>query len=178
MKFLFNKPAVEKSIESCIKNTFNGDDWTKVNNTVLFKERRHMQKVGLYWFPSISINKIRYLGKLDKISLFNAICSKFKDPPKECSFDVRSKNINEWNKTKFIEDKVNKEVKENSGLSKWAIAVIIIICLIVSIITFLIYRRYLKRHIKKQIDMQTSEAVSNYFALRDDEPVDKINTKM
>jgi len=179
LKTLFNKPLVETQIRDCIKASFDGDDWTKSNNKVLKKEREHMNKVGVYWFPSVLISNLKYREKrLDKVNLHRTICNQFTDSPKECSYDVKSDNTKEWNKDKFIEDKVKKEAYENSGLSGWAIALIIVICLAVSFASFLVYRRFLKRNIESQIQQQTSDAVSNYFALRDDETSTNRNNKL
>lgn len=75
-----------KVVQKCVADSFTSADWQdkSTNNTIIDKEIQYWRDYGTNVFPSVVINKKTYRGQLEPLSVFNAICAGFDDPPEQC----------------------------------------------------------------------------------------------
>jgi hypothetical protein len=71
-------------IETCVKKTFEGDDFQTDDNIVLRDSANEWQKYGTHLSPSIVINNRTFRGRLTPDNVFEAICASFIHEPKQC----------------------------------------------------------------------------------------------
>ncbi len=55
-----------------------------MTNSIIDAEIKYWTDFGTNIYPSIVINNRNYRGQIDSLSVFNAICAAFKDPPYQC----------------------------------------------------------------------------------------------
>jgi len=73
----------------CVKDSFGGldaDKWSQpsTHNTYIDKEISYWKEYGTNIYPSIVINQKTYRGQIEPLSVFNAICAGFTQPPDQC----------------------------------------------------------------------------------------------
>lgn len=76
-----------ESTVKCVEETFSRpSDWTssKVYNNFIDEEIEYWKLYGTSVFPSVVINKKTYRGQLEPLSVFNAVCAGFENPPDVC----------------------------------------------------------------------------------------------
>jgi len=139
------------SIDTCVEESFIGDDHGKSVNQILDIENKDWNTNGPHIFPAIVINKVAYRGFLTPENIFQAICEGFKNAPKECK-SVRH----------------NEEVPTN-GISIRTTIIVIAAILVCNLILLMLYRRYHKKEMQSEVKMAAHSAVSQYFAIRNSE---------
>ena len=73
--------------QQCVKSSFSRPtNWEdkSVTNSIIDKEIKYWTEFGTNIYPSIVINHRNYRGQIDALSVFNAICSAFEEPPSQC----------------------------------------------------------------------------------------------
>jgi hypothetical protein len=74
--------------QECVESSFSQpkDQWAKstCTNSIIDKEIAYWKEYGTNIYPSIVINRKTYRGQIEPLSVFNALCSAFSDPPKKC----------------------------------------------------------------------------------------------
>lgn len=73
--------------EKCVKDSFSRpNDWDNktTRNSMIEKEISYWKEFGTNIYPSIVINKKTYRGQIDPLSVYNALCAGFENPPTEC----------------------------------------------------------------------------------------------
>jgi hypothetical protein len=73
-----------EKIETCVKDSFEGDDFSSSDNSVLRASAIEWQKFGTHLSPSIVINDRTFRGRLNPDNVFEAICAAFSHEPKAC----------------------------------------------------------------------------------------------
>ena len=61
-----------------------GDDYSKVGNSILFKEQKEWNANGSHLYPAIVINGKTLRGHLTPNNVFEALCAAFKSEPTAC----------------------------------------------------------------------------------------------
>jgi len=73
--------------QKCVNDSFSHkSEWERdlVSNSIIDKEISYWTEFGTNIYPSIVINKRNYRGQIDALSVFNAICAGFEEPPYQC----------------------------------------------------------------------------------------------
>ena len=68
----------------CVNDSFSTkSNWERegVTNSIIDAEIRYWTDFGTNIYPSIVINNRNYRGQIDSLSVFNAICAAFEEPP-------------------------------------------------------------------------------------------------
>ena len=100
------------------------------------------------------INQKTYRGQIEPISVFNAICAGFTQPPDQCL------------KTLHMEKTVQTTtVVDGDSISVGAIVTIVVSLILVNVVIVYCCRRKAKRDMNNEMQMQIESAVSQYFAL-------------
>jgi hypothetical protein len=129
-----------------------------VVNYLIDEELDYWKRYGSGLYPSIVINNRTYRGQLDKLSVFNALCAGFLNPPKICDETLGI----------FTPDTIadlKDSLPAGGNITGGFIVVIMIAVILVNIMIVYCYRRKTKREM--QITMQThiESAANQYFAL-------------
>lgn len=74
----------ETKVDDCVASTFEGDDYSMNDNTVLRDSAAEWMEYGTYLYPAMVINDKTFRGRLNPENVFEAICASFKREPKEC----------------------------------------------------------------------------------------------
>lgn len=100
------------------------------------------------------INQKTYRGQIEPLSVFNAVCAGFTNPPDQCL------------KTLHMEKKVVKTtIVDGDGISVGAIVGIVVALILINVVIVYCCRRKAKRDMNNEMQMQIESAVSQYFAL-------------
>lgn len=144
----------------CVADSFteksNWED-AKVHNTIIDKEIEYWKDFGTNIYPSVVINKKTYRGQIDPLSVYNAICAGFQDPPQACYKTLHrapNSSINEAMST-TISDGVT--VAEVLGL--------VFALVLLNVLVVYCCRRRARREMQSEMQMQIESQVSQYFAL-------------
>jgi len=72
--------------KECVDASFSNPDWSSHNttNSIIESEISYWMQYGSGIFPSVVINNVTYRGQLEKLSVYNALCAGFQDPPEIC----------------------------------------------------------------------------------------------
>lgn len=72
--------------EACVDSSFDSDDWTvsTTTNKLIDEEIGYWREFGTNIYPSVVINKKTFRGQIEPLSVFNALCAAFKNPPSQC----------------------------------------------------------------------------------------------
>ena len=112
-----------------------------LRNSLIEKEIEYEKNYGTSMFPAVVINNQTFRGQLERESVFNAICSGFKDTPKYCK--------------KYIEHDLNQEelifMEEDGYHDKGTVALICSLIMLSVLLILCCYRRYAKRQMKEQM---------------------------
>ena len=78
-----------KDTQSCVADSFGSADESKwgldsTKNLFIDEEISYWKEYGTNIYPSIVINKKTYRGQIEPLSVFNAVCASFSDPPDQC----------------------------------------------------------------------------------------------
>lgn len=141
-----------KTIEECVKSTFYQDgkiSFAEDENKFFETSSFLWSQQGAHMYPALSINGMKFQGKVSPENIFEDICQNFDRMPKGC--------------TKFL---VKQGVKVTpSGLTDGELFTLVGVLIALNLIVFFIYRRSLQTELKSEMKMQVSSAVSQYVAL-------------
>lgn len=74
--------------QKCVTDSFSQpkDQWaaSTCTNKIIDSEISYWKEFGTNIYPSIVINKKTYRGQIEPLSVFNALCASFADPPQKC----------------------------------------------------------------------------------------------
>ena len=122
----------------CVHGSFIGPaDRTasSVSNSIIDKEIGYWKEFGTSVFPSIVINSKTYRGQLEPLSVFNAICAGFENPPDDCLPTLHRTASQEG----------NAAIQPSDGISASAIVMIVVAVIIINVIAVVLCRRSQKR---------------------------------
>ena len=72
----------------CVNDSFSQPEakWEQASctNSIIDDEIAYWREFGTNIYPSLVINKKTYRGQIEPLSVFNALCASFQDPPQEC----------------------------------------------------------------------------------------------
>ena len=142
------------AIKKCVDDSFMNKNYNYLtdDNSILKQEREIIERNGVLFWPSISINNMPFRGNLESNGIFEAICTSFdKDHTPEVCYDILG----------IPRNNVNEFSSKNIFL---IIAIVIIILLIFFIILIPIYRRIVKKEMSKEMNGQVNQMVSQYIA--------------
>ena len=68
----------------CVEKSFTNKDWKEstAHNDKIDQQIEYWRQFGTNIYPSVVINQKTYRGQIEPLSVFNAICAGFTDPPK------------------------------------------------------------------------------------------------
>ena len=140
--------------KQCVENSFSSSDWDKngTTNSMIDTEIEYWKKFGSGIYPSIVINNRTFRGQLESLSVFNAICAGFLNPPRMCLSTLSASTPD------FIGI-------ENDGIKGSVVVVLVLVLILVNVMIVYCYRRYSKREMQQDMKIQIESAVSQYFAL-------------
>jgi hypothetical protein len=116
-------------------------------------ERNELVESGIFFYPALVINSQIFRGDMEASAVMVALCAGFQNTPEACLPHV---------------DKPSKHSgsdSSDSGISVWAIVLIVVGALIALMVILYLYRRWIKREMNNEMRMQVSSAVSQYIAL-------------
>ena len=99
------------------------------------EELQYWRKYGSGIYPSISINNKTFRGNIDPLSVYNAICAGFLNPPEICKETLGIV-------TPIVIHEIKKEAK---GMSWGGIILIVILVIMFNGMVIYCYRRQTKR---------------------------------
>lgn len=74
--------------QKCVEDSFSQpkEKWgeSTCKNSIIDEEIAYWKEFGTNIYPSIVINQKTYRGQIEPLSVFNAICASFEEPPKKC----------------------------------------------------------------------------------------------
>lgn len=70
----------------CVQKSFTSDNWLSADtyNTIIDSEIAYWKEFGTNTYPSVVINQKTYRGQIEPLSVFNAVCAGFTNPPNQC----------------------------------------------------------------------------------------------
>jgi hypothetical protein len=150
-----------ESTATCVKESFSRKEakWTEssTNNKMIDAEIKAFDNLGTSTYPALMINDQIYRGQIEPLSVFNAICAAFADPPKKCWPTL---GLYEKQTTYFTEEDVSALVTSGeiflSVLAVIAINVVVVYCC----------RRMSKRELNHAIQTQFDSQIGQYNALQ------------
>ena len=134
----------------CVKESFGGSEgrdgstWgdKSTHNTMIDKEISYWREYGTNIYPSIVINGKTYRGQIEPMSVFNAICSGFTNPPDQCL------------KTLHLERTVKQtKVVDGDSISVGSIVLIVGALILVNVVIVYFCRRKAKRDMNNEMQM-------------------------
>ena len=145
--------------QQCINDSFGSSDRSKwglatAKNSFIDEEIAYWKEYGTNIYPSIVINKKTYRGQIEPLSVFNAVCAGFTDPPDQC--------LKTLHKEKTL---VSQTMVDGDSISVGLIVGIVVALILVNVVIVYCCRRKAKRDMNNEMQMQIESAVSQYFAL-------------
>lgn len=148
--------------EACMKDSFSRKEnqWGSgsCKNTIIDEEIAAWETLGSNTYPALMINDRAYRGQIEPLSVFNAICAAFADPPKKCwptlgLYETQTP-------TYFTEEDVSGLVTSGeiflSVLAVVAVNVLVVYCC----------RRRAKRELNHAMQTQIESQIGQYNALQ------------
>lgn len=96
------------------------------------EEIEYWKKFGSGIFPAVVINNRTFRGQLESLSVFNALCAGFLNPPKMCLATLSA----------ATPDFINLD---NEGIKGTVIVVLVLVLILINVLIVYCYRRYSKR---------------------------------
>lgn len=145
--------GLNQQIDTCVKNSFQGKDWYLAKNTLLSEHRKKNLENEVYTYPAVLVNNNYVKGSLNKVNLFNEICTAFINKPNYCEAIVADDDPLNWNvdlqtgEFHYNLDDIQITFKNDNSLLNqirvmklWKLCVVLIIALILlTIIGLLVY---------------------------------------
>lgn len=154
--------------EACVSASFSEEDWKSdaVHNIKIDGEIAYWKEYGTNIYPSVVINKKTYRGQIEPLSVYNALCAGFTNPPAQCLKTLHIK--------KEVEVMVDGGDLDN--VSVGAIIAAVVGLIIINVVIVYCCRRRAKREMANEMQMQIESAVSQYFALTQKETTNTNST--
>jgi len=137
----------EKSVNTCVRNSVEGNNIKLDDNKILKKERQKWLELNTPFYPVLLINNSTYYGHWDAKSVLNSACSSFKTTPEFC--------------------KQSQSQTPIKGVSLTSVIVVLVVCFGLLVVCLVVYRIQVRKQMKAELKRQVSTAVSQYFALQD-----------
>ena len=147
-----------KSINECVQGSFEGADHGMADNALLANEQRELIESGVFFYPSIIINRQLYRGDIEPSAVMVALCAGI-------AKEHRPQHCNEYPFRPSNPGDDDDDDEEDGGLSAWVIVLLVVLSLTTLILILYLYRRWIKREMNNEMRMQVSSAVSQYIAL-------------
>jgi len=106
-------------------------------------EISYWKQYGTNIYPSIVINKKTYRGQIEPLSVYNALCAGFTDPPDQCLKTLHRKK----------EGPVEEVIEDDDDVSVGAIIIAVIAIVIINVIIVYCCRRKAKREMANEMQM-------------------------
>lgn len=128
------------------------------SNQRIDKEISYWQAFGTNIYPSVVINKKTYRGQIEPLSVFNALCASFQDPPQQC--------LKTLHREPAASVQALFDSSENANMVT-AFEIVMLVIALVAINVLVVYccRRRARRELQNSMNMQIESQVSQYFAL-------------
>jgi hypothetical protein len=167
-------------IDACVKASFDGENIAMARNVLLEAEQKELIESGIFFFPSIVINKQIYRGDFEAEAVMPFLCASFAEKPEACKYkpaDVdpgKGDNNSSGDSSGDTKDPDSSSSgsksssgssSDDSGVPTWLIVIIVLVGLAVLGVILYLYRRWIKREMDEEMRMQVSDAVSKYIAL-------------
>lgn len=137
--------------QKCVEDSFSQPKgkWSEESctNSIIDKEIAYWKEFGTNIYPSIVINKKTYRGQIEPLSVFNAICASFENPPKKCLKTLHrepQKSVNSYLQAGEDEDMV----------TAMEIMILVIMLVIVNVVVVYCCRRRARREMQNTMNMQ------------------------
>ena len=142
-------------VENCVKNSFTGSDWNSPDtyNTIIDSEIKYWKEFGTNIYPSVVINKKTYRGQIEPLSVYNAICAAFKDPPQQCLKTLHREPKN------AIAAALANEIDAHT-VKIWDIVALVVVLILLNVVVVYLCRRRARRDMQSEMQMQIESAVS------------------
>lgn len=134
-------------------------DWENRNcrNTILDAEIKAWKEHGTNVYPSVVINGKGYRGQIEPLSVFNALCSAFKEPPSMCDQTLGKLN------TVALPPLI--DVVEETMVTVGEVTALIIAVIMTNVVVLYCCRRRARREMAQQMSLQIESQVGQYIAL-------------
>ena len=150
-----------ENIKKCVEDSFATPGDYQSDNRILKEDQYWSYIMEVREHPMVTINNHTYHGEMTGPDISNAICVSFKDRPQYCQQDV-------FNKMVGAQVDYEKIVIKDTSDQQLIFAAVVI--LMVNIGMIIIHKSGAKKKQKTEIQLEVNAAVSQYFALRGDEP--------
>ncbi len=111
-------------------------------NTFIDEEIAYWKDYGTNIYPSIVINKKTYRGQIEPLSVFNAVCASFSEPPDQC--------LKTLHKEKTL---VQKTMVDGDSISVGMIVGIVTALILINVVIVYCCRRKAKRDMNNEMQM-------------------------
>lgn len=124
-----------KEVDKCVAETFEGEDHSQADNSVLREMAQEWQKLGTHLSPSMVINNKSFRGRMNPDNVFEAICASYKKEPKECR---------KWQEMEGIPIPIG----QSTGISQRTLFILVLVLITVNGLIILAYRSYLNKELE------------------------------
>lgn len=144
----------------CVKDSFSTkSNWeaNNVHNSIIDDEIAAWLALGTNVYPSIVINRKTYRGQIDPLSVFNALCAGFQDPPAQCLKTLHREPENSLKEAMAI--------TITDGVTLGEVLALVFGLVMLNVLVVYCCRRKARREMQSEMNMQIESQVSQYFAL-------------
>lgn len=146
----------------CVEDSFSKpeDKWglSSCTNSIIDAEIAYWQLYGMNTYPSIVINKKSYRGQIEPLSVFNALCADFEEPPQAC---YKTLHREAPNSAQMVFDQIN----DDNMVTVSEIVCLVLGLILLNVLCVYCCRRRAKREMRNAMNVQIESQVSQYFAL-------------
>jgi len=146
--------------QKCVTDSFSAPTGWKnggVTNSIIDKEISYWTEFGTNIYPSIVINNRNYRGQIDALSVFNAICAGFQEPPNYCLKTLGREPQNSFTDAFGLSG--------SDGVTFAEVSVLVLGLVALNATVVYCCRRRARREMQSEMNMQIESQVSQYFAL-------------
>lgn len=150
-----------EKVSKCVQESFVRDKEGKVvDNTILREDAEYASSLGLFIYPSVTINNITYRGDINGYDVFRAVCAGFQTQPDLCKGD----NIFNLIKVLDISSPISNRQRHH-GIKGLHVLIAIVVVMVINCGALYLYRRHQRQKVNEQLQLQVNSAVSQYFRL-------------
>uniref|UniRef100_A0A7S3IG49 Uncharacterized protein n=1 Tax=Strombidium inclinatum TaxID=197538 RepID=A0A7S3IG49_9SPIT len=154
-----------KKVQDCEQDTFYRAGDLDSENEILKEDNGFHYLMGVHNRPSITINNSTYKGDLLKADVSRALCTSFKERPDVCQGNKIELLMGTDNDFLLVDE----ATKDNTLLQIFIAGCFLIF---INIGMIMIHKKFSTSTQRNEISHEVSAAVSQYFALRGDDPSD------
>lgn len=115
-----------------------------------------IENSGVFYFPSVTINNIKYQGSIAGNDVLEAVCATLKQPSDGCQ-----KLINKFANQENGEGSIGGEEGPDVTL---IVAIVVGVLVLFFLFMIFVYRRMVTKDIHKEMNTEVSQMVSQYIA--------------